>query len=388
MQCQSGALVERWSLPATPCDAFAQVAHDDFLPFCCDDVEFPTRQSHSDLRNQFLCTRRQSPAILPALSHCLLQGSIATHVLAGVQPDQIHIRHPTGSLYGVGLLRLYCFSLFPVSVLSNPRQWPALLTQDSQAGAQMHKGKHGAVFFEYHCGPCFSTGSETKCPQSLVPEASFTDSCCNSSFGNFDYLEHFGSAFPMPRSPCPPVEPQMTLMEHYARLKSQRRVKTIAQTHEQNMCALASYTPATPHSHASSCFSQAQLPCLAPDNQAHSLDHIHIGVFHSDISNVSSATSPCKDTSMKEIFRHPWVATHLQDLSSCFSAGKAEEHLTHLLDLKRKGRGSVSMSHDSHAPSSSTSTHSASPDLQVVPTPARTHVHMLKEPAALACLMM
>lgn len=92
---------------------------------------------------------------------------------------------------------------------------------------------------------------------------------------------------------------------------------------------------------------------------------------------------------MKEIFQHPWVATHLQDLSSCFSAGKAEEHLTHLLDLKRKGSGSLSMPHDSHAPSSSTPTHSASPsDLQVFPAPARTHVHMLNEPAALACLVM
>ncbi|DBB13322.1 TPA: mitogen-activated protein kinase tyrosine protein phosphatase sdp1, variant 2 [Trebouxia sp. C0006] len=306
MQCQSGALVERWSLPPTPCDAFAQVAQDDFLPFCCDDVDFPIRQPHSDLR---------------------------------LQPDQIHIRHPTGSLYG-----------------------------DSQAGAQTHKGKHGALFFEYHCGPCFSTGSETTCPQSLVPEASFTDNSCNSSFSNFDYLEHLGSAFSMPRSPCPPVEPQMTIMEHYARLKSQRRVKTVAQTHEQNMCALASYTPATPHSHATSCFSQAQLPCPAPDNHApaaHSSDHIHIGVVHSDTSNVSSASSQCKDTSMKEIFQHPWVATHLQDLSSCFSAGKAEEHLTHLLDLKRKGSGSLSISHDSHAPSSSTPTDSASPsDLQ------------------------
>ncbi|KAL0054223.1 hypothetical protein WJX82_005720 [Trebouxia sp. C0006] len=255
VQCQSGALVERWSLPPTPCDAFAQVAQDDFLPFCCDDVDFPIRQPHSDLR---------------------------------LQPDQIHIRHPTGSLYG-----------------------------DSQAGAQTHKGKHGALFFEYHCGPCFSTGSETTCPQSLVPEASFTDNSCNSSFSNFDYLEHLGSAFSMPRSPCPPVEPQMTIMEHYARLKT------------------------------------------------HSSDHIHIGVVHSDTSNVSSASSQCKDTSMKEIFQHPWVATHLQDLSSCFSAGKAEEHLTHLLDLKRKGSGSLSISHDSHAPSSSTPTDSASPsDLQ------------------------
>lgn len=261
----------------------------------------------------------------------------------------------------------------------------------------MHKGKHGALFFEYHCGPCFSSGSETTCPQSLVPEVSFTDNSCNSSFSNFDYLEHLGSAFSMPRSPCPPLEPQMTLMEHYARLKSQRRIKTVAQTHEQNMCALASYTPATPHSHATSCFSQAQLPCPAPDNDApaaHSSDHIHIGVFHSDTSNVSSASSQCKDTpvkdtTMKEIFQHPWVATHLQDLSSCFSAGKAEEHLTHLLDLKRTGRESLSMSHDSHAPSSSTPTNPASPsDLQVFPAPAWTHVHMLNEAAALACLVM
>ncbi len=388
MQFQSGALVEGWSLPPTPCDAFAQVAQDDFLQFCCDDVDYPTRQSHLDLSNHFLCTRRPPPAVLPALSQCLLQDSIASLVLAGSQPDQIHLRHPTGSLYGVSLLQIYSFSLFPVSVL----KWPALLMQDSQAGAQMHKGKHGALFFEYHCGPCFSTGSETACPQSLVPEASFTDNSCNSSFSNFDYLEHFGSAFSMPRSPGPAVEPQMTLMEHYARLKSQRRVKTIAQTHEQNMCALASYTPATPHSHATSCFSQAQLPCPAPDNHspaAHSSDHIHIGVFHSDTSNVSSASSPCKDTTMKEIFQHPWVATHLQDLSSCFSAGKAEEHLSHLLDLKRKGSGSLSVSHDSHAPSSSTPTHSASPsDLQVFPAPARTHVHMLNEPAALASLVM
>ena len=53
MQCKSGALVERWSLPPTPCDAFAQVAQDDlsFLPFGCDDVDFPNRHSHADLRN-------------------------------------------------------------------------------------------------------------------------------------------------------------------------------------------------------------------------------------------------------------------------------------------------------------------------------------------------
>lgn len=120
MQCQSGALVERWSLPPTPCDAFAQVAQDDFLPFCCDDVDFPIRQPHSDLSNHFLCTRRPPPAVLPALSQCLSQDSIATLVLAGLQPDQIHIRHPTGSLYGVGLLQLCFFSWFPVSVLSNP----------------------------------------------------------------------------------------------------------------------------------------------------------------------------------------------------------------------------------------------------------------------------
>lgn len=159
----------------------------------------------------------------------------------------------------------------------------------------------------------------------------------------------------------------MTLMEHYARLKGQRRVKIIAQTHEQSMCALASYAPATPHSPASSCFSQAQLPCPAPaphGHAAHSSDHIRIAVIHTDTSNVSSASSLRKDTTMKDIFQHPWVASHLQDLSSCFSAGKAEEQLTHLLDLKHKGSGSLSMSRDSHAPSSSTPTDFASPDLQ------------------------
>ncbi|DBA91273.1 TPA: mitogen-activated protein kinase tyrosine protein phosphatase sdp1 [Trebouxia sp. C0005] len=305
LQCKSGALVERWSLPPTPCDAFAQVAQDDlsFLPFGCDDVDFPNRHSHADLR---------------------------------LQCDHIHVRHPTGSLFG-----------------------------DSQAGAQKHKGKHGALFFEYHCGPCFSSGSETMCPRSLIPEMSFTDTSCNSSFSNF---EHFSSTFSLPRSPYQPTEPQMTLMEHYARLKSQRRFNSIAQRHEQNLCALASYTPTTPHSPVASCFTQAQLPCPAPDNHAHSAhrsDPIQIGVPHSDTSNISSASSSCKDTTMKEIFQHPWVASHLQDLSSCFSAGKAEEHLTHLLDLKRKGSGSLTMSHDSHAPSSSTPANLASPsDLQ------------------------
>lgn len=306
VQCKSGAFVERWSPPPTPCDAFAQ----DFLPFDCDDVDYPSRHSLLDLR---------------------------------LQPDQIHIRHPTRSLY-----------------------------RDSQAGAQKHKGKHGALYFESHCDPCFSTGSETTCSQSFLPEVSFTENSCNSSFSNFDCLEHFSSAFSMPRSPCPPIEPQMTLMEHYARLKSQRPVKIIAQTHEQSMCALASYAPATPHSPATSCFSQAQLPCPAhapaPDphgHAAHSSHHNHTGVFHSHTSHTSSASSPRKDTTMKEIFQHPWVASHLQDLSSCFSAGKAEEHLTHLLDLKHKGSGSLSMSHDSHAPSSSTPADLARPsDLQ------------------------
>lgn len=305
VQCKSGALVERWSLPPTPCDAFAQ----DFLPFGCDvdDGEFPNRHSHSDLR---------------------------------LQPDQIHVRHPTGSLYG-----------------------------DSQAGAQKHKGKHGAFLFEYHCAPCFSTASETTCPPSPVPEVPFIDNSCNSSYSsNFDYLEHLSSAFSRPRSPCPPIDPQMTLEEYYARLKSQRHVKSIAQTHEHNMCALASYTPATPCSPRTSCFSQAQLPCLAPDNHVHaaqSSDLIHIGVFHHDVSNIPSASSPCKDTTMKDIFQHPWVATHLQDLSSCFSAGKAEEHLTHLLDLKHKGSRSLNMFYDSHAPSSSSPSNATSPsDLQ------------------------
>ncbi|KAL0018396.1 hypothetical protein WJX77_007826 [Trebouxia sp. C0004] len=231
VQCKSGTLVERWSLPPTPCDAFAQ---EDLLPFGCDDLDFPSRHSHLDLR---------------------------------LQPDQIHVRHPTGSLYG-----------------------------DSQTVAQKHK------------------------------------------------------------------EPQMTLLEHYAKLKIQRRVKSVAQTHEQNMCALTSYTPATPHSPVTSCSSQIQLPCPAPDNHAQaaqSSDRIHNDIVHSDTSNFAS--SPCKDTTMKEIFQHPWVASHLQDLSSCFSAGKAEEHLTHLLDLKQKGGRSLSMSHDSHAPSSSSPTNSTSP---------------------------
>ncbi|KAL0018857.1 hypothetical protein WJX79_010707 [Trebouxia sp. C0005] len=69
LQCKSGALVERWSLPPTPCDAFAQVAQDDlsFLPFGCDDVDFPNRHSHADLR---------------------------------LQCDHIHVRHPTGSCSG------------------------------------------------------------------------------------------------------------------------------------------------------------------------------------------------------------------------------------------------------------------------------------------------
>ena len=365
MQCKSGALVERWSLPPTPCDAFAQ---EDFLPFDCDDVDFPRRHSHPDQRNHFLFTRRPPPAALPALSQCLLQDSIAILVLAGLQPDQVNIRHPTGSLYEVGLLQLILFSLFRVYVPSKPRQWPALLTQDSEARAQQHKGKHGAMFYGYHCGPCFSTASETAYPQSFVPEVPVTDNSCNSSSSRFDYLERFSSAFSMPRSPCPPRELQMTLLEHYTRLKSQRRDKAIAQIHEQNLCALASCTPATPQSHATSCFSQAQLPCPAPDDAyaAQSLDHIHNGVFHSNTSNISSASCPCKDTTMTEIFQHPWVASHLQDLSSCFSAGKAEEHLTHLLDLKHKGSGSLSMSHDSHAPSSSSPTNLASPfDLQV-----------------------
>ncbi|DBA78003.1 TPA: hypothetical protein ACH3X1_009095 [Trebouxia sp. C0004] len=325
VQCKSGTLVERWSLPPTPCDAFAQ---EDLLPFGCDDLDFPSRHSHLDLR---------------------------------LQPDQIHVRHPTGSLYG-----------------------------DSQTVAQKHKGKHGALVFEYHCGPCFSTASQAMCPQLLVPEVSFINNSCNSSFSNFDYLEHFSSAFSTPRSPYPPTEPQMTLLEHYAKLKIQRRVKSVAQTHEQNMCALTSYTPATPHSPVTSCSSQIQLPCPAPDNHAQaaqSSDRIHNDIVHSDTSNFAS--SPCKDTTMKEIFQHPWVASHLQDLSSCFSAGKAEEHLTHLLDLKQKGGRSLSMSHDSHAPSSSSPTNSTSPSkLQVFPAPACTHVLMLNEHAALACLVM
>ena len=89
---------------------------------------------------------------------------------------------------------------------------------------------------------------------------------------------------------------------------------------------------------------------------------------------------------MKEIFQHSRVASHLQDLSSCFSAGKAEEHLTHLLDLQHKASGSLSMSHDSHAPSSFTPTNLASPsDLQGFSAPACTQGLMLNEPA-LACL--
>lgn len=294
-------------------------------------------------------------------------------------------------MYRVGLLRLILFSLLPVSMLSNPRQWPALPMQDSQAGAQQHKGKHGALCFDSHCEPCFSIGPETTRSQSFVPEVSFTENSCNSSFSDFDCLEHFSSTFSMPRSPCPPIEPQMTLMEHYARLKGQRRVKIIAQTHEQSMCALASYAPATPHSPASSCFSQAQLPCPAPaphGHAAHSSDHIRIAVIHTDTSNVSSASSLRKDTTMKDIFQHPWVASHLQDLSSCFSAGKAEEQLTHLLDLKHKGSGSLSMSRDSHAPSSSTPTDFASPDLQVVLAPACAHMCTCSMNMLLARLVM
>ncbi len=226
--------------------------------------------------------------------------------------------------------------------------------QDFQIGGQQLEGKHDTGIFDFLCGANASSESEPSFSQPPVPQAPvFSEHSCNSSSSNFGFLDHFSSAFSLSGSPPSPRDQQLSLMEHYKMLKSQQNLQSVpaqplAQRYIQSGPPPPTCRPFTMPPPAANNYSS---PAQACSPVAQTLDQGQLTLLHGNMLSPSPAT-PSSSKSIEEIFQHPWVASHLQELTSCFSLGKAEEHMAHLLDLKPKACGSPTKSHESHTPSS------------------------------------
>ena len=188
-----------------------------------------------------------------------------------------------------------------------------------------------------------------------------------SSCGNTGVLDRFSSAFSMSGSRSPKDE-QLTLTEHYIRLKQQQK----------QQLALQHVTP----SYTQSSFTTAGMPAAplsltsSQSSVAHNFDARQLEFMQSSLSYDPpvplSSTPPTEasvpdDKAMEKIYEHPWVVSHLQELTSCFSLGMVQEHMAHLLDLPKSkdSGGSPSYSRESHTPCPEHSSSNSMYDLQV-----------------------
>lgn len=265
-----------------------------------------------------------------------------------------------------------------------------MLVQDSQQGAQQYASQYDTDFCSFLYGLNDRSAINDNYPPATDVHVPLTASSCTTSSGRFDFLQHFSSTRSKSASFLTPKEPQLTLMEHYARLKSQQHVKSQLQPAAQAVspsgcCVAPQPAPATLCLATSSDAGPAKSPCPAPQNCSEprqNLDQRQLELVSSSMPSTHCMPAPPKDKvrSLDSIFQHPWVASHLQDLTSCFSVGKADEHMTHLLDLNPHSCHSPTKSCDSLTPNSFKSANSVSRyDMQVcccsVPVVQCTHTH-------------
>ena len=235
-------------------------------------------------------------------------------------------------------------------------------TQAVEASGQQLDATHDAGVLDY----CADFDSELSLLSLPVPCMSLQNSHF-SSCGNTGLLDHFSSAFSMSGSRSPKDE-QLTLMEHYTRLKQQQK----------QQLALQHVTP----SYTQSSFTTARMPAAplsltsSQSSVAHNFDARQLEFMQSSLlydppvhlsSTPSTEASVPDDKAMEKIYEHPWVVSHLQELTSCFSLGMVQEHMAHLLDLPKSkdSGGSPSYSRESHTLCPKHSSSTSMYDLQV-----------------------